>query len=392
MVGIKRWHALRDSLKRVDPLLLDCALALLLFGLALGQSDNLARSGLLNTALVGLETLPLTFRRRVPFAVVLITSTAAILHLVAGYHNGFFDTFSLLVAVYSAAAHSPRRQSLAVLFVLPIGLAIALLVDWHNRGQVSLVDIPYNALLFGSSWVLGDSIRARRVYAEQVEERERLLASERIERDRATLAEERARIARELHDIVAHSVSVMVLQANAGERIATARPDQAAEHFGIIQSTGRQALTEMRRLLGVLRGGEADGQLSPQPQLADVQALVDESRQSGLDTELAVEGEVQTLPEAVQLSAYRIVQEALTNTLRHAQASRATIQIRRTPAALEVEVWDDGRSKASDDASGHGLIGMRERVQLFGGVLEAGPAGSGGFRVLAHIPLNGHIS
>lgn len=388
--GIEQLESVRRAIARLSPLILDGALAVLLFVLAVSASEA-PRSGLLGATLIAIETLPLTLRRRFPFAVVVIVGSAALAHLLAGFHNGFFDTFAVVVAVYSAAANSPRRKSLAVLAILPIGLIVALLVDWHNRGQVSLVDIPYNAFLFGSSWVLGDSLRARRAYIEQVEERERLLASERVERARATVAEERARIARELHDIVAHSVSVMVLQANAGERIMPTRPEQAIEHFAVIQSTGRQALVELRRLLGVLRGSSEEGELRPQPQLADIATLAGQARRSGLATSLEIESGLDGLPEAVQVSAYRVVQEALTNAMRHGDAASAAIMLRRIDSDLEIEVRDDGRRLASSEPirAGHGLIGMRERVQLFGGTLEAGPLPGKGFHVNARFPLNG---
>jgi signal transduction histidine kinase len=340
----------------------------------------------LSVAIVALETLPLILRRRVPATVAIIVGGAELAHLVSGFTNGFFDTFAGAVAFYSVAAHRQRNVSLIFLAVLPMALALALAVDWRNHGQVNLVDIPYNLLLLLSAWLLGDNAQTRRAYDLQAER-------ERDEQARAALAKERTRIGRELHDIVAHSVSVMVLQANAGERVAVSKPEQAIEHFAAIQASGRQALSELRRLLGVLRGAEGEEtSREPQPGLSSIERLAEEVRQSGIETTLRIDGDSAALSEAVQLSAYRVIQEALTNTLRHAGASRAEIAVRCAAGALEVEVVDNGRSPSSADGSartGHGLIGMRERVHLFGGELEAGPLTEGGFRVRAVFPLDG---
>lgn len=361
-----RMAALTPSFRRlreIRPLVVDGALALLLFALAEVSADNVQRAVPLSVAIVALETLPLAFRRRAPATVLIIVATAALAHLVAGFHNGFFDTFAGVVALYSVAAHRQRNVSLIFLAVLPIALAVALAVDWRNHGHVNLVDIPYNLLLFLSAWLLGDNVQTRRAYDAQAER-------DRQEQARVALAAERARIARELHDIVAHSVSLIVLQANAGERVAASKPEQAGEHFAAIQATGRQALSELRRLLGVLRAAEGEeASREPQPGLSGIERLAEQARQSGVETAVHVEGDPAALPEAMQLSAYRVIQEALTNTLRHAGASRAEIAVRCAARALEVEVVDNGRSPTSTDGnvrSGHGLIGMRERVHLFG--------------------------
>lgn len=350
----------------------------------------------LSVAITAVETLPLTFRRRAPSSVLLVVALASIAHIVAGFHNGFFDTFSVVVAVYSVAANSPRRNSIRFLVLLPFALAVAIGIDWHNRGQVNLLDIPYNLLLFVSPWLLGDSLQTRRAYAAQLEERERMLEREREDRAQAALAEERTRIARELHDIVAHSVSVMVLQATAGERIVGSRPDEAARNFQAIQATGREALAELRRMLGVLRDRDTDADTrEPQPGLADLDRLVESVRESGVKATLRIEGDAETLAGAVQLQAYRVVQEALTNTLRHAGASHADVLVQRMADQLVVEVVDDGQSLsglAESERAGHGLIGMRERVQLFGGELDAGPRPEGGFKVRARFSIDGNQS
>jgi signal transduction histidine kinase len=378
----RSWRRLGE----INPLVVDGALALLLFALVETSADSLQRWAPLSVAIVALETLPLTFRRRAPATVLSVVATAELAHLVGGFHNGFFDTFAGALALYSVAAHRPRKVSLIFLAVLPVALGVAFLVDWRNQGHVNLFDIPYNLLLLVSAWLLGENVQARRAYELQAER-------QRQEQARAALAEERTRIARELHDIVAHSVSVMVLQANAGERVAASKPEQAGEHFAAIQASGRQALSELRRLLGVLRGADGEeASREPQPGLSSIERLADQARQSGLETSVHVDGDPAALPEAMQLSAYRVIQEALTNTLRHAGASRAEIAVRCASRSLEVEVVDNGRPPASADESGqtgHGLIGMRERVHLFGGELEAGPLPEGGFRVRANFPLDG---
>jgi signal transduction histidine kinase len=223
--------------------------------------------------------------------------------------------------------------------------------------------------LFAAAWFWGESGRARE--------------QERVERERSAVAAERTRIARELHDIVTHNVSVMVVQAAAGNDVFATRPERAREALQAVEETGRRALGELRRLLDVEAG---DGAL-PQPGLARVGDLVQQVRRTGLPVELVVEGTARELPEGVDLSAYRIVQEALTNTLRHAYASRATVRIRHVPGTVEIEVDDDGVGAPATATGGRGLVGMRERVALFGGELTAGGRPEGGFRVHARVPV-----
>jgi signal transduction histidine kinase len=226
------------------------------------------------------------------------------------------------------------------------------------------------AILFAIAWFAGDSM--------QVAERER------EERSRQAVLAERARIARELHDVVTHNVSVMVVQAAAGHDVFDSHPEKARQALGAVEETGRRALAELRKLLDVTHDGDGT---TPQPGLARVEELAARVRKAGLDVELTVEGTPRDVPEAVDLSAYRIVQEALTNTLKHARASRADITVRYEEDAIEVEVTDDGVGLAGPAGDGRGLIGMRERVSLFGGELLAGAASAGGFLVRARMPL-----
>ncbi|HEV3463585.1 MAG TPA: histidine kinase, partial [Actinomycetota bacterium] len=261
---------------------------------------------------------------------------------------------------------------------------------------------------------------SRQRLAEALAARTVELEREREERAKLAVAEERARIARELHDVVAHSVSVMVVQAGAARRTLATSPGQATTALGQIESTGRQALVEMRRLLGLLRDGDGDGEdgevaaaLTPQPSLAHLESLAAAAREAGLPVEIVVEGEPRPLPAGVDLSAYRIVQEALTNSLKHTGPARASVRLCYGREALEVQVLDDGPGPGAapgggglavvtlgpegvlpvsgarpTTGGGHGLIGMRERVALFGGTLEAGPRPGGGYRVAARLPLS----
>jgi signal transduction histidine kinase len=203
---------------------------------------------------------------------------------------------------------------------------------------------------------------------------------------------ERARIARELHDVIAHHVSMMVVQAEAGPVVVERDAPAAARAFDTIAGIGRQALVEMRHLLGVLRSeaGEPTPSLAPQPGVAQLDGLVDQVRQAGIQVDLVVEGEPVPLPAGVDLSAYRIVQEALTNAVKHARPGRVRVLLRYGERELRVEVGDDGRGAAEEDGEpGHGLIGMRERVHLFGGELTAGPGPDRGFTVTARLPIGG---
>ena len=226
------------------------------------------------------------------------------------------------------------------------------------------------------AWVLGDTLKTRRAF----------LAEEREESARRAVAGEQARIARELHDVIAHNVSVMVVQAAAANDVFDSAPDKARDALRSIEETGRAALTELRRLLGTVRTPEEEA-YAPQPGLALLGELVSRVRAAGLPVAVHLDGELGDLPAGLDLSAYRIVQEALTNTLKHAQASRAEVGVRRTASDLELEIVDDGVGNGNGDGGGQGLIGMRERAALVGGEVEAGPRPGGGFQVRARLPL-----
>jgi signal transduction histidine kinase len=269
-----------------------------------------------------------------------------------------------------------------------IGLAVlmcaAVIVSFNDPAHAN-GDLFLQPALFVIAWLAGYGLRGRAAQAEAAEQRAARAEHEREIATRIAVAEERARIARELHDIVAHAVSVMVLQTGAVRHRLPASEDREA--LVEVEKTGRAALTEMRRLLGALREDESL-ELAPQPGLETLDALVEAFRRSGLPVEVRVDGEQVPLPRALDLSAYRIVQEGLTNALKHARASRAEVVVRYEGDELRIEVRDDGAGGASDDGLGHGLVGIRERVKIYGGSMSAGRVNGGGFVLSTRLPLS----
>jgi signal transduction histidine kinase len=259
-------------------------------------------------------------------------------------------------------------------------------------GRFQTPTVVSNGLVIGAAWLLGHFVGVRRAYTARLE-RTAELERTRAEQARRAVAEERLRLARELHDVVAHSISVIAVQSGVGAHVAKTQPEEAAKALAAIEATSRAALIELRRLLGVLRQeGEPQGDLAPVPGLADLDGLLAEVAKAGLGVRLRVEGTPSPLPAGVDLSAYRIVQEALTNVVKHAGPARAQVTIRYRDQEVMVEVTDDGRGVTAPTSNGrarvgHGLIGMRERIQVFGGDLEAGPHPVGGFRVAARLPF-----
>ena len=330
-------------------------------------------------------TIPIALRRYLPLAVLAVTVIAETLLLI--FRPGAGAPVGVIVALYTVAAYCERRVSIraAALAALPITVAVIVNNGAHT-GQV----IPELAV-FAIAWVVGDNIRTRRAYLAELEARAARLEREREDKADRAVIEERARIARELHDVIAHNVSVMVVQAAAGEDVFDEDPGKARESLAAVASTGRAALTELRRLLGVIRAEDdrGDTAYAPQPGLERIDELIGQVRETGLPVELSVLGEARPLPEGVGLCAYRIVQEALTNTLKHAHASTAQVQLRYVADALELQVLDDGRGTTSlnGEIDGQGLIGMRERVALFGGELTAQPRSGRGYEVRARLPL-----
>jgi len=243
-------------------------------------------------------------------------------------------------------------------------------------------------LVIGIPWAAGRAVRSRQLRATALEDRTVALERESEERARAAVAEERLRIARELHDVVGHSLGVIVVQAGAERATLTDAQDSTRETLITIEQSGREALGEMRRLLEMMRRDDEEVALAPQPSLAHIETMVENVRAAGLPVDLRVEGRQVPLPPGVDLSAYRIVQEALTNALKHAGAARVRVTVRYAEDGLELEVVDDGAGGAGDTDSGHGLIGMRERVALYGGSLRAGARPGGGYAVGVRLPFH----
>ncbi|MEV5503577.1 sensor histidine kinase [Nonomuraea fuscirosea] len=303
------------------------------------------------------------------------------------------SALSGMVLLYSVASHRGLAVALGALL-----LAVTTYAVGAVAGPV-MASGPNEHVVFAvvlvAVWGAGRSLRLRRAYLEELKDRAARLERAHAADTRAARAEERSRIARELHDVVAHHVSVMTVQAAAARRVLAADPDLAREALSAIEHTGRLAMTEMRNIVGVLRT-DARAELGPQPGVRDLPSLVEQMREAGLPTSLRVEGEPVPLPAGVDLAAYRLVQEGLTNSLRHAGAGvKAVVTVRHDPGELDVEVRDDGNGGKSGDGrdgevslpSGHGLVGIRERVALYGGILSIGPLPGGGFEVRARFPL-----
>jgi signal transduction histidine kinase len=337
--------------------------------------------------LVLATTLPLVWRRRHPLTVGLVTGLATAAYGFARYPDLAMPiAIGGVVGMYSVAAWGGRRAAVVSGWIAVVVLVVVMTLP---RADSDVVDAAFVSLLLAGAWVLGDRARVQRALAAELAERAARLEREQAAEARRAVAEERTRIARELHDVVAHHVSMMVVQAEAGPVAVERDPARAAGAFEAIAATGRQALVEMRRLLGVLRGdGEPAPSLAPQPGLAQVPSLVEQVGRAGLEVELVVEGQEAPLPAGIDLSAYRIVQEALTNAVRHGASERARVLICYGERDLDLRVWNEGRPAQGDGSpSGRGLLGMQERAHLFGGELSAGPAPDGGFTVVARLPI-----
>jgi signal transduction histidine kinase len=337
-------------------------------------------------------SVPVVFRRTHPVTGFAVVIAVGALQLFTGLRLGSAD-LAIPIMLYTLAAYTPRRTSVPGLAVCLVGSAAAI-VAWGTPGNLTTQSwLLEGLILFAGpsllAWVLGDSMRYRRAYYAALEERAARLEAERGAQAQIAAAAERARIARELHDVIAHNVSVMVVQADGASYALGTDPGRAAEALAAISGTGRQALAEMRRLLGILRRDEEATPRAPLPGIGQLGELLESARAAGLPVSFTVEGVPQPLPGGAALAAYRIVQESLTNTRKHAgPLASAQVTLRYLEDALVLEISDDGRGAAAvPDGAGHGLTGMAERVAVYGGSVTAGPRPGGGFAVTARLPV-----
>jgi len=379
---------------RRHPLAADSILAGFLCALAIGAHWNAplpphgTEPSALGTVLVSLTALPIALRRRSPIGVLAIVAITEETVGVIGYPTSGW--ICLMVAVYTLAAHcsGPRRAVTAEIFAV---CTLMVLVSGLFASKLELGDFISSIVFLVGAFVLGDNLQRRRLHVaelagkvEQADRERELMAQQRAQ-------DERSRIARELHDVVAHSVSLMIIQAGAARRSIATSPDRAEDALRSLEATGRQAMDELRRVLGVLRTNEVDGTpLSPQPSLSRVRELVEGDPSYAIELHESGQPPLD-MPPSVELSLFRIVQEALTNVRKHAgQVRHVGVTIAYEPEQIVVEVVDDGRgASVAPNADGHGLVGMRERMALCGGTVTAGPKPGGGWQVRASAPLNG---
>ena len=396
-----------ERLRSLNPLAVDRVLAAIFavvgvvtaFGQAIRDDEGMIREGyrepgalLIVTVLV--TCAPIAFRRRSPLVALVISSLGIFVHILANWPEGSLP-FAVLLLTYTVGAWCPLRQAIAGLAVVATVIVVLGLSGAPGLDAVGVFGVIAE---FAAGWAIGVAMRNRRAATEaRVREADKRAEAERQSAARV-LAEERLRIAQELHDVVAHSMSVIAVQAGVGAHVLDERPEQARAALEAISVTSRGTLTEMRRLLGVLRDSDGARSHAPAPGLADLPRLVDDVRAVGVPATLHVEGTADSVHAGIELSAYRVVQEALTNVLKHAgKPTRVDVTVRHRQGLLAVEVTDDGRGLAArsrnggaagapEEGSGHGLVGMRERVELWGGELSVGPAPGGGYRVTALLP------
>jgi len=375
------------SFVRSKPQQADLALAALLaaFGLAELWLVHVGPKSIAvpATAVAGLA---LSFRRLAPLLTVAAVLGSIAIESLLGVSLQKPDAPLLiaLVAVYTVGAYLPLRDAVAGLALAIAGIGASYAGSSTNGHS----DFAFTTVVVTAGWLVGRGMHGRVTQAAVIAERTQRLEQEAVAARAAAIAEERRRIARDLHDVIAHSVSVMVIQAGAAEDLLDRDPTAVLEPIRAVQETGRGALVEISRLLGLLREDGAELGLAPQPRIDDLPELVAQTEAAGLPVDLRVEGTARALPLGVDLSVYRITQEALTNVRKHSAGGRASVVLRYDEAAVELAVENDGVASTNGHRGGHGLVGMRERVAVFGGSLEAGPLADGGFRVVARLPLH----
>ncbi|MDT5026309.1 MAG: hypothetical protein QOE61_2735 [Micromonosporaceae bacterium] len=381
-----RFDTVRTALRK-HPIAADAAFTVLLFAITaervLRSPPPLAWAWALQAALL----LPLVWRRKAPTAVFVAVACVALVQWLS--NRLLAADLALLISFYTMAAYATARRVLLAAVVLEIGAVLAA-VRFAPQGTTFWAWVLISGMITAAG-VIGTNMRTRRAYLAALEDRAARLERDRDQQAQLAVADERARIAREMHDIVAHHISVMIALADGAGFITRTNPDQAEEIMGAVSDTGRQALDEMRRLLGVLRDNSPQPALAPQPAVADLDELLGTVRATGLPTELTVTGQPFSLPSSAQLVVYRLVQEALTNVLKHADATSSRVRLNYCPGHVHhVEVTDTGRGGPGPPAPGsHGLTGMRERAAVFGGTVDAGPQVGGGWRVSIRLHIQG---
>jgi signal transduction histidine kinase len=356
--------------------------------LELALSSNIDGPHWVNAVAAAGVTLPVAWRRRIPMvAAPLIVAFIAWQELLNGdlMENTVTPIITIPLAVYSMGVLLERRRAIVSFATTLLLLFVAVVA----ASQFSADTFVFFLLVVGGPFLVGRIVNARIQLARELRDKASRLEQDQAENQKLAVAEERARIAREMHDVVAHNVSVMVVQASAARRMLDHDPARAREALSSVEQTGREALAEMRRMLDVLRVEDERAALAPQPSIDELEALIDLAREAGLDVELEFEGERRRVSSGVDLSAFRIVQEALSNTIKHAGAAHARVRLRFGDEEMEVDVVDDGHGARShgENGRGQGLVGMRERVAMLGGRLEAGYRANGGFEVRATLPL-----
>ena len=350
--------------------------------LELALGSNINGPAWVNAIAAAGSSVPIAFRRRWPLGVVIAVAVVVVGQEALNgdlTENSVTPLLTFPMAVYAVAAYTDRRRAL-------IGLGASITFIWidvalsNNPDSASFL---FTALLVGGPWLVGRIVAARGELAMELRDKADRLEREQEKQAQLAVAHERARIARELHDVVAHNVSVMVVQAAAARRMIDHDASKAKEALGSVEQTGRSALKEMRRMVGMLGQADEELALAPQPSVDELDWLIERAREAGLEVDLTIEGEKKRLESGVDLSAFRIVQEALTNTLKHAGPARAHVTLRYGEHDVEVDVSDNGRGvpAAADNGAvtGQGLVGMRERVAMLGGEIEAGYRKDGGF-------------
>lgn len=387
---LEKWQPFRGPFARW-PRFSDIALAIVSFGLTIAiwaadRNDNSVSLSFLAFLLFLVGNASLYWRRRLPERVHGIVLATSALAIVSGSLKG--PIFALAISMYNLGRYSDDERKTAIGVVLAYVLLITGEIAF---GGLSSDDFP-EFLLPLAFWYTGKRLRARGEYLRVLQERALHLEREQLVEAERAVGVERTRIARELHDIVAHQVSLMTVQAGAAKTIANTDPEAAASAMNAVEVAGRQALDELRHLLGVLRPDSDDDELGPQPSRSDLPRLVEEIKRAGLQVSLQQDDTQRRLPARIELAIFRIVQEALTNVLKHAGPNaQAEVRIQTARQTVTIEVEDDGVNSTRLPGSGHGITGMRERAQSLGGTLEAGPRASGGFSVSARLPVSEEI-